>query len=62
MRKFLIALGAVGFAASTMGVADMALAAKAPKKTKLGCVVGKEKWDAGAGKCAPAMKAKQKGK
>ena len=59
MRKFVIALSAVGFAVSTMGIADMALAAKAPKKTKLGCVVGKEKWDASVGKCAPVKKAKK---
>lgn len=60
MRKFFIALSAVGFAVSTMGVADTALAAKAPKKTKLGCVMKKEKWDASVGKCAPVKKAAKK--
>lgn len=55
MRRFVVALSIVAFAAGlSVTVAD---AAKEPAKTKMGCIVGKEKWDATAGKCAPAAKA-----
>lgn len=59
MRKFVIALSAMGLAFSTMGAIDTASAAKEPKKSKMGCVVGKEKWDAGAGKCVAAKAVKK---
>jgi hypothetical protein len=55
MRKIIIALSTVAFAAGIAGIE--AQAAKAPAKTKLGCVVGKEKWDAAAGKCGAVAKA-----
>lgn len=52
---------AVSFAlaAGSGGIAD---AAKAPKKTKMGCIVGKEKWDASAGKCVAAKPVKKAAK
>ena len=59
MRKATILLSAVAFTFSNFAAVDMAAAAKAPVKTKLGCIPGKEKWDATAGKCAPAKPVKK---
>ena len=61
MRKIFIALSLAAFAAGSMTVA--AEAAKAPAKTKMGCIIGKEKWNAVDGKCmaaAPVKKAAPK--
>lgn len=55
MRKILAALTIAAF--STGLAVSTAEAAKGPAKTKLGCIVGKEKWNAGVGKCE-AMKKK----
>jgi hypothetical protein len=64
MRKIIIALSAIAFTAGVAGVTIPAEAAKAPPaKTKLGCIKGKEKWNAGAGKCEaskPVKKATKK--
>ena len=60
MRKILAALTITAFAAGL--AATTADAAKAPAKTKLGCVVGKEKWDASAGKCMPKKMVKKAAK
>jgi hypothetical protein len=57
MRKIIIALSAVAFAAGASGIE--AYAAKAPAKTTLGCVKGKEKWDASTGKCVAAKPVKK---
>lgn len=63
MRKIIVALSALAF---TGGIAATSLpveAKKAPAKTTLGCVKGKEKWNATAGKCEakkPVKKAKKK--
>jgi hypothetical protein len=57
MRMIKMALAAaLAVSVAGIGTVSVAEAAKAPKKTKLGCVVGKEKWDASVGKCAPAPK------
>ena len=57
MRKILVALSITAFAAGlAVSTAD---AAKAPAKTKMGCIVGKEKWDASVGKCGPAKMVKK---
>ena len=55
MRKFLAALTIAAFSTGlAMSTAD---AAKEPAKTKLGCIKGKEKWNAGVGKCEAVKKA-----
>jgi hypothetical protein len=54
MRTMIVAVGAVALA-----VAVLAQPAAA-KKSKMGCEVGKEHWDAGAGKCMPGKAAKKK--
>ena len=59
MRKLTIMLSAVAFAMSSFAMIAPASAAKAPKKTKMGCVAGKEKWDASVGKCAAAKPVKK---
>jgi hypothetical protein len=59
MRKIIIALSAIAFTAGVAGVTIPAEAAKAPAKTTLGCVKGKEKWNAGAGKCEAAKAVKK---
>jgi hypothetical protein len=60
MRKIIATAFVAAFAASMMPVT--ADAAKAPAKTKLGCIKGKEKWDAGAGKCMAAKPVKKAAK
>ena len=54
MRTMIVAIGAAALA-----VAVLAQPAAA-KKSKMGCEVGKEHWDAGAGKCMPGKAAKKK--
>lgn len=55
MRKMLAAVTIAAFAAGLgIGTVDAA-----PAKTKLGCIVGKEKWDASAGKCVPKAMVKK---
>ena len=53
MRKALVALTAAAFALGTFGVIETASAAKA-KTTAKGCIIGKQKWNAGEGKCMDA--------
>lgn len=64
MRKTLAALGAVAFALGAISMMPVvADAAKEPAKSKKGCIIGKEKWDAKEGKCAaaaPVQKAAKK--
>lgn len=66
MTKTLSLLTAIAFALGTNFVSvEPISAAKAPAKTKLGCIKGKEKWDASIGKCMavkkkPVKKAKAK--
>lgn len=63
MRKFLVILSAAAFTAAIAGVVPVEAAkVKAAAKTKMGCTVGKEKWDAGAGKCAAAAPVKKAAK
>lgn len=62
MRKVLTALGAAAFAFSSMTaiVGSASAAGAAPTKSSMGCIVGKEKWNAVDGKCialAPVKKA-----
>lgn len=54
MRTMIVAIGTAALA-----VAVLAHPAAA-KKSKMGCEVGKEHWDAGAGKCVPGKAAKKK--
>jgi hypothetical protein len=56
MRKTMIALSAATFALSTLLVAGTASAA--PKLTKKGCVVGKQKYSGTEGKCIDAKPVK----
>jgi hypothetical protein len=64
MRRSLAATAAAVLAfGTTATLSSHAEAAKQPAKTKMGCVVGKEKWDASQGKCiaaAPVKKAAKK--
>lgn len=63
MRKFMTVLMAAAFTAGIAGAGAPAFAKKEPAKTKMGCIKGKEKWNAGAGKCEKAKlvkKAKKK--
>lgn len=50
MRTIVVALSAAAFALASL---SLSASAKAPQKTKMGCIVGKEKYDAVAGKCMP---------
>ena len=52
MRKALVALSTVAFALSAFATIETASAAD--KMTKMGCMVGKQKWDASVGKCMDA--------
>ena len=62
MRKFLNLLVAATFAAGMATSGTPAFAKKEPAKTKLGCIKGKEKWNASVGKCEPAKAAKKAAK
>lgn len=53
MRSAIIVFGLAAFAVGSL--VHPATAAK----TKMGCEVGKEKWDASAGKCVPGTYAKK---
>jgi hypothetical protein len=57
-------LTAALFAASlmTLGATHEVEAKPGPKKSHFGCVVGKEKWDAGSGKCVAAKPVKKAAK
>ena len=54
MRSMIITAGIIALAA---GVLAQPAAAK---KSKMGCEVGKEIWDAGQGKCVPGKYSKKK--
>lgn len=56
MRKILAALTITAFAAG------FATTSADAAKTKLGCTVGKEKWDASVGKCMPKKMVKKAAK
>lgn len=63
MRAFSMIVAAA-FATSLMiavpgGTADAATKTASVKKTKLGCVVGKERWNASVGKCVAAKTVKK---
>jgi hypothetical protein len=64
MRSVFIALATVAFSVgATAALTSSADAAKEPAKTKKGCIIGKEKWDAKEAKCvaaAPVKKAAKK--
>ena len=60
MRKALIAVSTVAFALSAFAAIETASAAD--KMTKMGCMVGKQKWDASAGKCMAAPASVKKAK
>lgn len=53
MRSMVVA---IGLAALAVGLFVQPAAAK---KSKMGCEVGKEIWDAGQGKCVPGKYAKK---
>ena len=55
MRSMIVAIGLAALAAGAF------VQPAAAKKSKMGCEVGKEHWDAGAGKCV-AGKASAKAK
>ena len=46
MRKLMVALSVFAFA-----LTSLSLTTHAAQKTTMGCVVGKQKWDASQGKC-----------
>jgi hypothetical protein len=54
MRSMMVAIGL-----AVLGASLMAQPAAA-KKSKMGCEIGKEVWDAGQGKCVPGT-GKKKG-
>lgn len=62
MRKLLNILVAAAFAAGTATAVTPAFAKKEPAKTKLGCIKGKEKWNASVGKCEASKPAKKAAK
>jgi len=55
MRLTIIALGAAALAA-------MLVAPAVAKKSKMGCEIGSEIWDASQGKCVPGKHAKKTAK
>ena len=58
MRKALVGLTAVAFALGAFAAVDTVSAAAA-KMSKMGCVIGKQKYDASAGKCMDATPVKK---
>jgi hypothetical protein len=52
MRFVIVAIGAAALAAGVLAQPAMA------KKSKMGCEIGKEIWDASAGKCVPGKYSK----
>ena len=52
MRKSLVAVSTVALALAAFATLETASAA--PKMSKMGCMVGKQKWDASQGKCVDA--------
>lgn len=64
MRKALVALSLGAFVVGATAPA-MEASAASPKLSKMGCVVGKQRWDASIGKCVdgkPVAKVKSKAK
>ena len=61
MRKTVIALSATAFAISSM-VFVAGSATAAPKLTKMGCMVGKQTYNAMEGKCVAATPVKKAAK
>ena len=63
MRAFSIIAAAVLAGSLTVAVpagqADAATKSASVKKTKLGCIVGKERWNASVGKCMAAKPVKK---
>jgi hypothetical protein len=62
MRKVLNILVAACLAAGMTTAGTPAFAKKEPAKSKLGCIKGKEKWNASVGKCEAAKPAKKAAK
>lgn len=58
MRKAIVALSMTAFALGSFASIDTASAAAA-KMTKMGCIVGKQKYDAAQGKCMNARPVKK---
>ncbi len=58
MRKALVALSLSAFTLSSLGALTSASAAPA-KMSKMGCIVGKQKWDAPMAKCVDAKPVKK---
>ena len=58
MRKALVALTLTAFSLGAFATIDTASAAPA-KMTKMGCMVGKQKYDAAMGKCVEAKPVKK---
>ena len=61
MRKAIVALSLTAFTLGSFAVIDTASAAHA-KMTKMGCIVGKQKYDATVGKCMEAKPVKKAAK
>jgi hypothetical protein len=59
MRKTVIALSATAFALSTLAIVSPVSAATKAKTTKMGCIVGKQKYNAVEGKCIDAKPVKK---
>jgi hypothetical protein len=61
MRRLLVALGATAFVMGIVGTAEAASPAKQASvaKSKMGCIIGKEKWNAIDGKCVAAVPVKK---
>jgi hypothetical protein len=54
MRTMIVAIGTAALAAAIL------TQPAAAKKSKMGCEIGKEHWDASAGKCVPGKAKKKK--
>jgi len=54
MRSMVVAIGLAALAVGSF------VQPAAAKKSKMGCEVGKEIWDAGQGKCVPGKYSKKK--
>ena len=62
MRRAFVTLSTVAFALSTFAALESVSAKPAGGKTTLGCMIGKEKYDAGIGKCVPGKPVKMSSK
>ena len=58
MRKALLALSVSALALGSFAIIETATAAEA-KMSPMGCMVGKQRWDASTGKCVDAKPVKK---